>query len=110
MAAFKFKYLWSAFAWMELRLVVHGVVQGVGYRYFVKNAALRHGIGGSVRNVSDGSVEIVAAGTPEALKLFEQDITVDTEHGPSVMRVEKTVLNADEGAHPGFEIGQDKQL
>ena len=43
---------------MQVRIIVHGIVQGVGYRSFVRRVARIHGITGSVRNVSDGSVEI----------------------------------------------------
>jgi len=45
------------------RYRVHGRVQGVGYRYFVQNAATRLGIRGWVRNLDDGSVEVYAIGS-----------------------------------------------
>jgi acylphosphatase len=38
------------------------MVQGVGYRYFVRNTATAMGLDGSVRNMPDGSVEVVAEG------------------------------------------------
>jgi acylphosphatase len=44
------------------RIRVTGIVQGVGFRYFVRNAATALGLGGSVRNRPDGSVEVVAEG------------------------------------------------
>jgi acylphosphatase len=46
------------------RVIVEGFVQGVGYRYFVRCAALRLGVSGWVRNRVDGSVEALIAGTP----------------------------------------------
>ena len=46
-------------------MVVHGRVQGVGYRAFVEHEALRRGIEGWVRNCRDGSVEAVFAGPLE---------------------------------------------
>ena len=46
----------------ELHAYVHGWVQGVGYRYFVVNKALALGLRGYVRNLSDGSVEVLAQG------------------------------------------------
>jgi acylphosphatase len=46
-------------------VVVRGRVQGVGYRVFVEDTALRLGLEGWVRNRRDGSVEAVFAG-PEA--------------------------------------------
>ena len=93
---------------MEVIISVHGVVQGVGYRAFVKGVALKHGINGSVRNVPDGSVEIVASGAPDALALFERDIDVDTGHGPSVMRIEKTLKNEDSGGYTDFKAEEDR--
>lgn len=46
---------------------VEGRVQGVGFRYFVSQAASELGVRGWVRNRWDGSVELVAEGAPEAL-------------------------------------------
>jgi acylphosphatase len=43
-------------------VIVHGRVQGVGYRAFVEHEALRRGVEGWVRNCRDGSVEAVFAG------------------------------------------------
>ena len=42
-------------------------MQGVGFRYFVQQAAKELGVRGWVRNVDDGSVEVYAVGTPEQL-------------------------------------------
>jgi acylphosphatase len=42
-------------------------VQGVGFRWFVRERARRLGLAGWVRNEPDGSVEVAAAGTPEAI-------------------------------------------
>lgn len=52
------------------RYVVRGRVQGVGFRYFVREAATRLGVRGWVRNLDDGSVEAVAEGTPAQLSEF----------------------------------------
>jgi acylphosphatase len=46
------------------RVVVEGFVQGVGYRDFVRRAALRVGVSGWVRNRADGSVEALIEGAP----------------------------------------------
>ena len=43
-------------------MIVHGRVQGVGFRAFVEHEALQRGVEGWVRNRRDGSVEAVFAG------------------------------------------------
>jgi acylphosphatase len=55
-----------------MRLLVRGRVQGVGYRAWAEGQASRLGLDGWVRNRSDGSVEIVAHGTKEALAALEE--------------------------------------
>ena len=46
------------------RVLVEGLVQGVGYREFARNAALNLRISGWVRNRPDGTVEAVVKGAP----------------------------------------------
>jgi acylphosphatase len=53
------------------RFVIHGRVQGVGFRYFVERHAQRLGLRGWVRNLPDGSVEVEASGPKEALDELE---------------------------------------
>jgi acylphosphatase len=48
-------------------VMLHGRVQGVGYRAFVEHEALRRGIEGWVRNRRDGSVEAVFAGAGDVV-------------------------------------------
>ena len=48
-------------------ITVRGRVQGVGFRYFVQNAATRLGLTGNVRNCPDSTVEIVAEGNARAI-------------------------------------------
>jgi acylphosphatase len=49
------------------RFVVSGLVQGVGFRWFVARHARTLGLGGYARNLPDGRVEVVASGGEEAL-------------------------------------------
>ena len=74
---------------MKALFIVHGAVQGVGYRWLVKQVASRNGIRGSVRNMQDGSVRIIAIAEAESMKRFESEISVDLKNGPSVMHIEK---------------------
>jgi acylphosphatase len=46
------------------RVVIRGLVQGVGFRYWTEYTALEHGLEGWVRNRRDNSVEAVFAGAP----------------------------------------------
>ena len=48
-------------------MVVHGRVQGVGFRAFVEYEAMRRGVGGWVRNRRDGSVEAVFIGEADTV-------------------------------------------
>jgi acylphosphatase len=50
------------------RLVVHGYVQGVGFRYSIARAAQTRGVAGWVANRADGTVEAVFEGEPEAIE------------------------------------------
>ena len=69
---------------MELRgYRVHGRVQGVGFRWWTRSVANRLGLGGHVKNLSTGSVEIHVAGPSETLDRFEKVIG----KGPPVARV-----------------------
>jgi acylphosphatase len=77
-----------------LLIVVEGRVQGVGYREFVRRAALRLQLSGWVRNRRDGAVEARVSG--EALDL---DALVDAMRaGPSMANVR--ALNAVEDGDP----------
>lgn len=65
------------------RYVVRGLVQGVGFRWFVHRQAARLGLRGFVRNLADGSVEVVADGPADAIERLEQAL----QHGPSMASV-----------------------
>lgn len=49
------------------RFFVSGRVQGVGFRFFAEHTASSLGIGGYVRNLSDGRVEVYAIATAEQM-------------------------------------------
>jgi acylphosphatase len=66
-------------------VVVHGRVQGVGFRYFVQRAGTRLGLVGNVRNLDDGSVEIVVEGDGGIIGDFLKEVG----RGPSLSRVER---------------------
>ena len=49
------------------RWLIHGRVQGVGFRYFVEREARQLGLSGYARNLDDGRVEVYAAGPAEKI-------------------------------------------
>ena len=51
----------------RVHLIVQGRVQGVGFRYSTRLEAIQLGLTGYVRNLSDGTVEIVAEGVSPAM-------------------------------------------
>lgn len=53
-----------------LQLTIIGRVQGVGFRFFVRQKALELNLGGWVRNKMDGSVEVEVEGHPDAINTF----------------------------------------
>ena len=53
---------------VRYRVVVTGVVQGVGYRWACMREAERLGVGGTVRNRTDSAVEVVVEGAPSAVE------------------------------------------
>ena len=54
--------------------IINGEVQGVGYRYFALRAAARHDIVGTVRNLPDGRVEVIAEGDRDAMDEFKKEL------------------------------------
>ena len=84
---------------LRRRLVVSGIVQGVGFRISV--ARRLRGVAGWVRNLPDGRVEVVLEGEPDAVATAEAFV----REGPRGARVEE-VEAADEEPEGlrGFEI------
>jgi acylphosphatase len=71
------------------RLIVTGRVQGVGFRYFARDAARREGVRGTVRNLDDGRVEIEVEGDSEAVLNFERHV----RRGPVGSRVDDVMVD-----------------
>jgi len=60
------------------RYFVSGIVQGVGFRFFVQREAEKLHVGGYTRNLFDGRVEVLAIGSPEQLEAMKRAL----ERGP----------------------------
>ncbi len=81
-----------------VRGFVSGRVQGVGFRWFVLQAARRFGLRGRVRNLPDGCVEFVAQGEGERVDRLLEAI----RQGPAGSRVEGIETN-EVSALPRYE-------
>jgi len=58
-------------------VVYHGNVQGVGFRYTARSVARPYAIGGFVKNLTNGTVELVAEGEETEVRRFLDDLQVD---------------------------------
>lgn len=59
---------------LEVKLVVSGVVQGVGYRAHCREIALQAGVTGYADNLPDGSVEVLACGEEKNVLEFLESL------------------------------------
>ena len=87
---------------IRARVIVKGLVQGVSFRFYVQQTALKHHVGGWVRNLYDGSVEGCFEGD-------EQDVRalIDWCHrGPEWASVEEVLVENEpyRGEFTGFNI------
>ena len=66
-----------------VHLRISGKVQGVGFRWFVRETAAELGVSGWVRNTHEGDVELAASGEQSGLDALEAAVA----RGPSGARV-----------------------
>lgn len=90
---------------LEMKLVVHGRVQGVGYRYSIieQIEANQTIVRGYVYNMPNGCVEILAQGSIEALK----DVRRFASEGSTksqVREIEEVIQNIEEYTFDSFDI------
>lgn len=78
-----------------------GRVQGVGFRYTTRSIAGRFDVGGFVRNLPDGRVELVAEGEPHELAVFLDEVR---ERMGVQIRDEKVDTQPATGEFAGFDI------
>lgn len=85
------------------RVIFEGRVQGVGFRYTVKDLARGFDVCGTVKNLADGSVELKAMGEPDEVEDFIREIVEESPlaHGIKNHHVES--IPPLEG-HTGFRI------
>lgn len=78
-----------------------GRVQGVGFRYTSRQVAQRYDVGGWVKNLPNGSVEMIVEGPPEQLKKYVADVAESTHGHVADMQVTKSDAT---GAFSAMEI------
>jgi acylphosphatase len=85
-----------------IRVRIRGRVQGVGFRYFTQRQATSLGLGGFVRNLADGSVEVEASGERVALERLASTL----ECGPDTGRVDECTVDWDNRvlSHDTFSV------
>ena len=83
---------------MHLHVRVRGRVQGVGFRWFVREAARGLGVAGWVRNDADGSVEVAAEGPTDAIHKLRARLL----EGPAGA----SVAGLEELAHASIDVEQ----
>lgn len=79
---------------------IRGMVQGVGYRAWTEQAALRHGLDGWVRNRRDGSVEALIAGRRDAVDAMLEELW----QGPPASDVTDIAREAADLPDSGFRV------
>lgn len=78
-----------------------GTVQGVGFRYTTARLARAHPVTGTVRNLPDGRVCLIAEGLPHHLQNFLADIQ---GRMGDLIRDAETTWGEPRGGHTGFRI------
>ena len=85
-----------------MHIFYSGKVQGVGFRYTTKTVALGYEVTGTVRNLPDGRVELMAEGDRDELEAFQQGIR-ESGLGHFISGEEVSWTEA-QGGFRGFEI------
>lgn len=87
---------------MPVGFLIYGRVQGVGYRWWTRREARRLGLTGTVRNLPDGTVEVMCNGTAGML----DDLEASLRRGPPLSKVERVVRSPGSPSDEmvGFEI------
>jgi len=77
---------------IRIHLIVKGKVQGVGYRNNAKRRADQLGLRGWIKNLSNGSVEIIAQGSEKKIEEF----VAWCQKGPIISTVEEVQIEKQE--------------
>jgi acylphosphatase len=82
------------------RLVITGLVQGVGFRYAMMAQARLLGVSGWVRNRRDGSVEAMVVGSRAQI----EEMVTWSRSGPAGSAVDNVIVDTGFGEYADFEL------
>ncbi|KAE8451627.1 hypothetical protein EG329_003084 [Mollisiaceae sp. DMI_Dod_QoI] len=86
----------------RISFLVHGDVQGVGFRYYARKKAISYGLTGWVRNTANNKVEGEAQGEDDVLHKFMKDVDKGPAHS-HVVKLEKKEIDVIDG-EANFEV------
>jgi hydrogenase maturation protein HypF len=72
---------------LRVKLLISGIVQGVGFRPFIYRTAVKHGLAGYVRNRGDAGVEVLLEGAVQGIKGFLADLDAEK---PPLARIDQS--------------------
>lgn len=78
---------------VSAKIIVMGLVQGVGYRYFCYRKATEYGLTGYAKNLPDDTVEVEAEGEKGLIEDFIKDLNI----GPRAAKVTNVDVRYSEG-------------
>lgn len=76
----------------RVRILIEGRLQGMNFRYHTQQEAQRLGLGGFVRNLSDGRIEIDAQGDDESI----EQLLAWCQDGPQSAQLKSILFRYDE--------------
>ncbi len=80
-------------------IYIYGLVQGVGFRYYTQHQAKELGLEGYVRNLDDGSVEVVACGDSAQVEKLHAWLK---KGGPHSARIKRVLIEPKPAEHMEF--------
>jgi len=87
----------------QMNLIIHGNVQGVGFRYHVLKAAREMGVVGCVQNMDDGSVRVRAQGAEPQLTELYRWCKQESPHA-TIEKIDEEVVDIEEQMFDSFDI------
>lgn len=85
------------------KFIITGKVQGVFYRKFVSQSAMRKQLEGYIKNLSDGTVEVVVVLFDEDIEPFKK-ILQDGSPSSVVESIKMEIVEDDDLIYDGFEV------